>query len=298
LDTFERIRRYLGVSAELADEASADDEPPAEVDPKPATELLRDYPQAGAVWMVSEQPTLQGVHQALEQAQRALKAQETDEQAYSQALREAGAELQRISQVLLRFPDADWKAPIQREVDALIGRLDRIGLAQEINDAERNFQLGEAQRQMRALLGRVEGLAQSLAQEEGRRFRGGPEGLWYSTSPWLQEAKRAQQRLLGQYELADQSALIGMLAVFEDQPEPSRYHEGFAWSSLLRRLVYSDLYGGRGSVGIVDPTQGLGDPHLRWLQGQIEKALENRDLEGYKEATRIYLESVRDFLRY
>jgi hypothetical protein len=67
---------------------------------------------------------------------------------------------------------------------------------------------------------------------------------------------------------------------------------------FLFRLLRSELAGIGGQRPPATKGDQGGDPHLRFLREELEKARKVRNLKNYAEPTKEYLDSVADFLRY
>lgn len=132
-------------------------------------------------------------------------------------------------------------------------------------------------------------------------YSGGPENIWIRENRLHAEVSR--NRLSAQAALADQRIATGLLSGLRaDHANADRYRDAQRWSGFLYRLVRSPLTGDvRTTVG-PQVTREAVDPLTEWLLRQLDEARREANREGnlryYRDPTREWIDSLRDFLRY
>jgi hypothetical protein len=166
-------------------------------------------------------------------------------------------------------------------------------------DAEANsrrlFALGDAEQELKSVVASL-GEAETVAGAEALEPTGGPAGIWAAEQ--RVNAERTRRRLAHQAAFARAAAARGVLEALGAQPDPARYRDGRLWAMFLFRLARSELCG---TSGVRTGQQGggeQGDPRLRFLREELDKAKRVRGLKHYGDLTGEYLRSAGDFLRY
>jgi len=291
LKEFEKTGRFLDLSAEILQGK----------DPKTAAEqFILDFPEAGITYLAAEAHLVTSAEKALTQCKDLLNASPP-------AIRESGARLGESVFRVQAFRDAVEKSGTGDTQERIGGAADRalqglkrlIFAGKEPSAVEVQRKLFDLEERLKELHRLANDLS-SIEEEEGpvasAGFRGGPEGMWAKV--YRYQAEKSRQRLLGQNDLARRTVVLGILEGLKAEPQKSKYEDSYDWSLFLYRLVRSELAGVGGVRPPASKSEKGGDPHLRFLMEELEKARQIRNLRNYEEPTKEYLASVADFLRY
>ena len=166
--------------------------------------------------------------------------------------------------------------------------------ASAVDLAKRRFALDGTRRAIKKL---GDDLLRAVEETQAplEAYRGGPPGIWGERLRPHAEASR--ERLLSQVLLARHQVVEDVGEALLPQAGPGPLRDAVAWLRMDLALAHSELYG---EAGVRPPRHSddqKGDPRLRFLLEELDKALQNRNLQYYQDLTREYLISLRSFLR-
>ena len=292
LRQFHRTGRFLQTAADLTERS----------DPAAAARaLLAEFPDAGLEVLAANIGLADAAEDALAAAARCLQAADLDIEPYHAALAGADRDLQRLRRVLVQIGSQDDSSRLLDRVDALLVKTAQQQFSRDRRPdsaavSAKRFALDSLSRQLATFANELRLTTDARAEDESG-FRGGPPGIW--SGKLLIHASRSRERLLAQIGHARQAFIRGVqAAVLPDEADPAHVRRSWAWAALLFRLYRSDLYGIGGIELQQTDTDEQGDPHLRFLQAELEEALKVRTLKNYDVLTREYLRTLKDFLRY
>ena len=262
-------------------------------------DFLEAFPEAGLFHLNAHENLVASSARLLDKAEARLKQAPPDAKGFAASALEGRRLLAEFRAVVEQAGPGEHQTRISAKLAQLMARMERLVPAEgprdttEVNRAL--YSLAEIRKLLAALRDDLETVAEQTRPEE-TGFGGAPAAA--RAEVYRHQAEKARERLLGQVRYARQSVFEGVLESLREKPGRQVQEEGVAWAVFLHRLVRSDLCG----VGGIRPP-GAGkereaDPHLQFLQTELAKALQVKNLKNYAEPTKEYLESVRDFLRY
>jgi len=293
-EDFQRTREYVNTSLAVRGPDAS----------KSAKAFVEKYPEAGIIMLQANTARVKSAIAALRSARKILQALAGKEDAESAAgyrslISDCLDQLKAFSSLLKQAGEGELQTGIQALLSESEARISRLDLkpeeaASKSRIQERLFVLEEA---LQTTL-KIQRELESEHESDGWKasFRGGPEGIW--EKPYRTDAEHARRRLLSQASFARRQIVLGILEALNASPDRQRIEDGFTWSIFLFRLIRSELAGIGGQRPPAIKGDEGGDPHLRFLREELEKARKVRNLKNYAEPTKEYLDSVADFLRY
>ena len=270
LEEFRRTRRAVETLAALRAGQSA-----------AATGFLTEFPEAGLSYLASQAGLVGAAEQALQEG----------------AVARAVESVRQLAGAVRRSGAGDWQsqlagacAQIERDLLALDVATTEAGAA-----TRRLVALGEVRKQLQALARELTS-AGARARVTALEWRGGPDGIW--EPPHRADAERSRTRLQQQVEFAQQQVMGAIAEGLRETPDARVWERGYQWAQWWQRVVRSEL-ADAGGVRVGSGSAGKeGDPRLRFLREELEKARQVRGLKHYADPTKEYLGAVGDFLRY
>ncbi|MDP7251565.1 MAG: hypothetical protein QGF00_18300 [Planctomycetota bacterium] len=270
---------------------------------KTAKAFVLKHPEAGIIMLQANAAMLKNAVVALQSAKEALRSLgERDVESaakYRSQISECLGQLRSFSGILGLAGEGELQDGIKTLLAEAEARITRLKFKTEdaVTESriqERLFVLEEALQTTGKIQREVEGGHETDSWKAS--FRGGPDGIW--EKPHRTDAEHARRRLLSQASFARRQIVLGILEGLKASPDRNRIEDGFTWSVFLFRLLRSELAGIGGQRPPATKGDQGGDPHLRFLREELEKARKVRNLKNYAEPTKEYLDSVADFLRY
>jgi hypothetical protein len=304
LSEFTRTRRYLHAAQALMSLSRRRDAPPPDpAAPKTERELalqfVRDFPEAGLTYLKANTGSASDALKALLKAGALLQASASNAQAFDREIAQGRRALESLRAIIAESGAGETQERLGGSVGQVLARIDRLGFDEKKPAAaeiqRKLYDLGETVKELGRLVRDLKDLNEAN-DENATAFRGGPEGIWQKE--YRAQAEKSRERLLGQVRSARRDLILGVLEGLNAQPDRRRYQSAYQSAVFLYRLVRSDL---AGVGGVRPPGSGKdkeGDPHLKFLKEELEKAKQVKNLKNYAEPTKEYLDSVGDFLRY
>ncbi|MDA1138147.1 MAG: hypothetical protein O3B01_06155 [Planctomycetota bacterium] len=293
-EDFMRTREYVNASLSVRGPDAA----------KSAKAFVEKYPEAGIILLQANAARLKSAVAALHSARKILQSMGGKEPAesateYSSMISKCLDQLRAFAGLLEQAGEGELQADTKVLLTEAEGRIARLDLkpeeaASKPRIQERLFVLEEALQTTRKIFRELESERETGGWKAS--FRGGPEGIW--EKPYRTDAEHARRRLLSQASFARRQIVLGILEALDATPDRQRLEDGFTWSVFLFRLIRTELAGIGGQKPPATKGDQGGDPHLRFLMEELEKARKVRNLKNYAEPTKEYLDSVADFLRY
>ncbi len=291
LEEFHRTRRYVETAVALIDS----DDPT-----KIARAFIEEFADAAIDFIATNADLTAAARDALTAAESDLTGDPVDVEAYHARLDKAETALASMADVLAAAGEGDLQTRASRALVELRARIGRLRLdsdsPSEVAISEKLYALGDVQEQAEALLRLITAPPREREEDRTVSFMGGPAGIWDEATRY--QAQDARARVREQFRYARRAAADGVFEAFSPRRREWMYQRTLAWSNWLYRLVRSELTGLGGTRRERRERERTEDPLLKFLQEELEKAMQVRDLKNYAEPTREYLESVADFLRY
>jgi len=231
-------------------------------------------------------------------AVQALRAAPPDQQLFRSRLRQAQDQVRQLQTAAQRAGKGDLQARVLTEAGELVQAMDRLSSGTAMNAVEIKRVLFATE----GIVQQLQALSRTLSDagvgrdNEAADPVGGPEGLWNEDR--RVDAERTRDRLVAQMAMARAQVARGVLEALNPAPDTGAYREGHLWALYLYRVTRSDLCTGGGiRLGRAAGAE-TGDPRLKFLREELEKARKARVSGAYVDVIRQYLDAVRDFLRY
>lgn len=287
-----RLERYLLTDRLLL----AADTVTREASPEVIQGFLAALPQAADRYLLSQGDRLAEAASALSAAHAALELDQDDADvaAYARSRARAESALATFADAVERTGSEDLIDTFGPGIEALRNRVDRLALASDVGDERVRqviYGLQEASREVARLRNRLDG----IGVDDGlgpREWRGGPAGLW-SDDRLRRDAEKRREQLGALAELCETQAILGIVAGLDGAADPAARQ----WARTLHRMWRSPL-SGQASERTTGGGEVEADPLVIWLAEQARIGLRQSDLETYPAATRLYLQSLLDRLRY
>lgn len=265
---------------------------------EPARNFIARHPEAGIVLLLANDHLVRTASDALTAAENSLAGPDPATDQYKRHLTAARRNITEFKSIIARSGQGRLQEKLARRTTVLLNRLDTLqageGQLAEQDSSRLRYGLGKATGELEALQRELD-RAERSPQKEFCRFTGGPAGIW--TGPLRIHARRTQDRLKRQTAFARRQATAAILAAI-DGGSPDRYAAGYGWGQFLYRLARSELcVTGPQTRGGEEEAEER-DPHLAFLNAELEKALKADRPENYEDLTERYLRAVKDYLRY
>ncbi|MBI2193818.1 MAG: hypothetical protein HYU36_17720 [Planctomycetes bacterium] len=265
-----------------------------------ARNFLEKSPEALWIGLQAQAPSVESARMAIERAREALRRPDPDAAEAGRQVAEARGRLEPLHALQEQAGGSEAPAAVVSSLTEAVKAMARISgppeAAGPAGVQARLYALEEILRRLDRLAADLEQPDLAADPESETAWRGGPDDLW--TKAYRQHAEKARQRLLGQAARARQAIALGVLETVRPQPNPDRFVEASGWSLFLFRLARSGLAGSSGMRPAPASEDPSGDPHLKFLRVELEKARKVKDLRNYAAPTKEYLDSLADFLRY
>lgn len=297
LKEFGRTRNWVGKTTQLLTPSSGPggDTGSREV----ALSFIDEFPEAGLVYLAANVDRGAAALKAILEAGAALQGSPPKVDAFEAKIAAGKSAMTSLRGVVAQSGAGEVPERIGAAVGQVLARIERLSLSgpkpTPVEVQRKLYDLGETVKELARLLRDLKDSA-SGGDEQVAGFRGGPEGIWLKE--YRAHAEKARSRLLRQMRFARRKLILGVLEGLKEKPDQSRFGTAYNWSVFLYRLVRSEL---AGVGGVRPPSSGKskeGDPHLKFLKEELEKAKQVKNLRNYADITKEYLDSVGDFLRY
>jgi len=296
LKEFARTRTWVGkTTAMLMPYLGPGPESPKDI----ALGFVQQFPEAGLVYLAANVDRGAAALKAMLEAGALLQGEPLKVDAFEERISTGKLALQSLREVVAQSGTGEVQERIGGAAAQVLARIERLSLSGRkptpVEVQRKLYDLGETVKDLARLLRDLKDSASSR-DEQVSGFRGGPEGIWLKDH--RAHAEKARSRLLGQMKFARRVAILGVLEGLKEKPDRSQFGTAYNWSVFLYRLVRSEL---AGVGGVRPPSSGKskeGDPHLKFLREELEKAKQVKNLRNYADITKEYLDSVGDFLRY
>lgn len=264
-----------------------------------AREYLKEFKEASTFYLSSNAHLLGAARQALADAEAALKGNPVQAAVFTDKVNQSCRFLEQMKRVAQTAGQGELSDRVGTSVTRLLEKAEALPFAHMNPDAvevnRRLFAIGEMSKSLSALENDCREAAEPT-QDEPIEFRGGPEGIW--GKEYRYQAEQSRLRLIGQARFARLAVMEAVFEALNEKPERQRLERGLAWSVFLYRLVRSELAGISGARPPATGEERTVDPHLKFLREELEKARKVKNLKNYEAATKEYLDSMADFLRY
>ena len=285
-----KTRRYLDTTKLLL--AGNDQE-------RVAREFVKEFEEVGLTYLAANVSLVVTARKLLEAGDAVLQSRQVDIARFDTTIEDALRQLRELKAVVQELGTQDLRDRLAGTIEPLLNRVTYLKFQGSQSSAveikRRRFALGEVLRDLTRLERTINSVAYVQHGWESK-LRGGPAEIWAREHRF--DADTSRKRLIGQARLGFQVFSAGVLEALKERPNHEQYSRSFAWAVFLHSLLRSDLC----RVGGVRPPRSgeeqKGDPRLKWLQAELEKARQIKNLKHYGPVTKEYLDSMADFLRY